>query len=204
MVSDNFDDAQEMRLIRKCVPESVQHVVTRLSSMAEIWEFLDEEFGKHSKLTSERVDYLHTFKDSKDAVSESQKFMELYDRWTEVCSDLESIGKQDVLDHSPTIKGFVKLLPGKAIVERYIATNKELSAKGDSALAIVKAFMKSKRANQKQIMELMGTKVSSSKDSGEKGLCFKCNQSGHRQANCPGKSSGGLKRNHGTQQTPPA
>ena len=53
MVSNNFNDAHEMRLIRKCVPESVQHVVTRMSSMAEIWEFLDEEFGKHSELTSE-------------------------------------------------------------------------------------------------------------------------------------------------------
>ena len=63
------------------------------------------------------------------------------------------------MDHAPTIKDFLKLLPGKAIVERYIATNKELSAKGDSALAIVKAFMKSERAIQKQIVELMGTKV---------------------------------------------
>ena len=47
------------------------------------------------------------------------------------------------MDHAPTIKDFVKLLPGKAIVERYIATSKELLAKGGSALAIVKAFIKS-------------------------------------------------------------
>ena len=85
---DNFDAAQEIRLIRKCVPEAVKHVVTRMSSMAEVWEFLDEEFGKHSELTSERVDYLHAFKYSKDAVSEAAKFMELYDRWIEVYSDL--------------------------------------------------------------------------------------------------------------------
>ena len=52
-------------------------------------------------------------------------------------------------------------------------------------------------------MELMGTKATS-KEPSEKGLCFKCNQSGHRQANCPGKSSGGVKRNHGTQSSPPA
>ena len=109
---------------------------------------MDEEYGKHSKLTSKRVDYLHAFQYSKGAVSESQKFMELYDRWTEVYQKLESVGKQGVLDHAPTIKDFLKLLPGKAIVECYIATNKELSAKGDSALAIVKAFMKSEWAFQ--------------------------------------------------------
>ena len=80
MVSGNYDDAYEMRLIRNCVPESVRHVVSRFKSMPEIWEFLDEEFEKHSKLTSERVDYLHTFQYSKGAVSEPQKFMELYDR----------------------------------------------------------------------------------------------------------------------------
>ena len=196
LVSDNCDPAHELRLIRKCVPESVQHVVTRLSSMTEVWEFLDEEFGKHSELTSERVDYLHAFQYSKGAVSESQKFMELYDRWTEVYSDLESIGKQDVLDHAPTIKGFVKLLPGKAIVERYIATNKELSAKGDSALAIVKAFMKSERANQKQIVELMGTEVSSKDPVEFKGHCFNCNQEGHKQVDCPNESSGEAMRSH--------
>ena len=152
LVSNNYEPAHELRLIRKSIPESVRHVVTRLTSMTEVWEFLDEEFGKHSELTSERVDYLHAFQYRKGAVSESQKFMELHDRWTKVYHDLESVGKQGVLDHAPTIKGFVKLLPGKAIVEHYIATSKELSAKGDSALAIVKAFMKSERTNQKQVM----------------------------------------------------
>ena len=114
-----------------------------------------------------------------------------------VYSDLESVGKQDVLDHAPTIKGFVTKLPGKAIVERYIATNKELKAKGDSDLAIVKAFMKSERQNQKQLMELLGSK-GSSKDPVVKGRCFKCNQSGHRQAECPNESSEGALRNHVT------
>merc|ERR1711895_275651 len=59
LVSERYDPAHELRLIRKCVPESVRDVVTRLTSMTEVREFLDEEFGKHSELTSERVDYLH-------------------------------------------------------------------------------------------------------------------------------------------------
>ena len=106
--------------------------------------------------------------------------MELYDRWIEVYSDLESVGKQDVLNRTPTIKGFVTKLPGKAIVERYIATTKELKAKGELDLAIVNTFMKSERQNQKQIMELLGSK-GSSKDSEFKGCCYNCNQEGHKQ-----------------------
>ena len=77
LVYDRYDPAHELRLIRKSVPKSVRHVVTRLTSMTKVWEFLDEEFGKHSELTSERVDYLHAFQYSKGAVSKSQKFMEL-------------------------------------------------------------------------------------------------------------------------------
>ena len=68
--------------------------------------------------------------------------MELYDRWIEVYSDLESVGKLEVLDHPPTIKGFVTKLPGKAICDRYIAMVKELKEKKESDLSIVKKFMK--------------------------------------------------------------
>ena len=101
------------------------------------------------------------------------------------------------------ISDFIKLLPGESIVQRYVATEEELSAKGESALSIVKAFMKSERSNQRKIMEITGAKESSSKDSAEKVTCFKCNQPGHRQANCPNKSAGGGKRSHGTQASPP-
>ena len=44
-------------------------------------------------------------------------------------------------------------------------------------------------------MELMGNKVSS-KDLVFKGLCFNCNQEGHKQVECPNKSSGGAMSNH--------
>ena len=64
-------------------------------------------------------------------------------------------------------------------------------------MAIVRAFMRSERAIQKQITELTGAKEPASKDSGKfKGLCFNCNQEGHRQVDCPSKSSGGPTTNH--------
>ena len=129
LVSGRYDPAHELRLIRKSVPKKIRHVVNRLTSMPDMWEFMDEEYGKDSELTSERVDYLHAFQFSKGANSEAQKFMELHDRWTEVYHDLESVGQQEVLNHAPTIRDFVKLLLGNAIMEHYIAMNKELKAR---------------------------------------------------------------------------
>merc|ERR1711867_60971 len=58
--------------------------------------------------------------------------------------------------------------------------------------------MKSKRANQKQIMELMVAKVSSKDPVEFMGLCFNCNQEGHKRDKCPNKSPGGAMRSHGT------
>ena len=190
LISGQYDPNHELRMIRDRVPEKVRGLVERLMSMDEVWTLLDDEFGKKSELVSDRVDHLHAFQYSKGANSESRKFMELYERWAEVLFDLESVEEQQVLNHTPTIRDFVKLLPGEAIMQRYVATEKELSAKGESALAIVKAFMKSERSNQRKIMEITGAKESSSKDSAEKVTCFKCNQPGHTQANCLNKSTG--------------
>ena len=167
-------------MIREHVPEKVQSLVERLTSMDEVWILLDDEFDTKSELVSDRVNHLHAFQYSKGANSKARKFMELYERWAEVLSDLEIVKEQQVLNHTPTIRDFVKLLLGEAIVQYYIAMEKELSAKGESALAIVKAFMKSERSNQRKIMELTGAKESSSKESTEKGTCFKCNQPGQR------------------------
>ena len=84
---------------------SVRDEVKKMSSMEEIWAFLDDEFGKDSELMSDRVAYLHDFKYPKCAVTEALKFKELYKCWATVYSDLDSVGKLEVLDHPPTIKG---------------------------------------------------------------------------------------------------
>ena len=118
-------------------------------------------------------------------------------------SDLEIVKEQKALDHAPTISNFIKLFLSESIMQRYVSMEVELSAKGDSMLEIVKTFMKSERTNQRKILEITGAKESSSKDSAEKMTCFKCNQLGHKQANCPSKSAGGGKKSHGTQATPP-
>ena len=142
--------------------------------MEEIWLFLDDEYGKDSKLTSERVDHLHGFQYSKSTVTEAAKFKELYKCWSTVYSDLDNVGKLQILDHAPTIKGFIRKLPSKAIGDRYIVMAKELKTKKESDLNIVNAFMKAERQHQKQMEELFGSK-GSSKDSEAKVRCFSCN-----------------------------
>ena len=115
---------------------------------------------------------------------------------------MDNVGKLEILNHPPTIKGFVTKLPSKAIGDRYIAMAKELKEKKESDLNIVNAFMKAERQHQKQQEELFRSK-GSSKDPEAKGRCFGCNQTGHKFAQCPNESSQGTKRNHGTQQKPP-
>ena len=110
--------------------------------MEEIWALLDDEYGKDSELTSERVDHLHNFQYSKSAITEASKFKELHKCWSTVYSDLEYVGKQQILDHAPTIKGFITKLPSKAMGERYVAMAKELKIKKEKDLNIVNAFMK--------------------------------------------------------------
>ena len=138
----NFEPAQERRLIRDCVPKEVKPDIVRMATMEEIWQFLDDEYGKDSELTSECVSYLHDFQYSKSATTEASKFKELHRCWSDVYSDLVNMGQLQILDHAPTIKGFIGKLPSKAIGDRYIAMAKELKLKKETDLNIVNAFMK--------------------------------------------------------------
>ena len=72
--------------------------------MEEIWLFLDDEYGKDSELTSERVAHLHDFQYSKSAITEASKFKELHKCWATVYSDLDNVGKLQILDHPPLLR----------------------------------------------------------------------------------------------------
>ena len=78
------------------------------------------------------------------------------------------MGKRQILDHAPTIKGFITKLPSTAMGERYVVMAKELKIKKESDLNIVNAFMKAECQNQKQMEEILGSK-GSAKDSSAKG-----------------------------------
>ena len=109
--------------------------------MKEIWDLLDNEYGKPNKLSTERVAYLHTFQYSKTATTEAAKFKELYRCWSTVYSDLAKVDQLDALDHAPMLETFLGKLPSKASGQRYIAMDSELRPKKKSDLEIIAAFM---------------------------------------------------------------
>ena len=141
-VKDYYEPAEERRAIREQVPKEVKPDIIRLKTMEEIWEFLDGEYGKDSELTSEHVDYLHNFQCSKSATTEAAKFKELHRCWSTVYSDLSNVDQLQILNHTPTLKGFIRKLPSKTCLDRYIAMEKELKAKKKSGLDVLAAFMK--------------------------------------------------------------
>ena len=104
-----LDPAEEQRAIRECVPKDIRPDIEKLESMEEIWEFLDEEYGKPSELSTERIDYLHNFQCLRTATTEAAKFKELYRCWSNVHSDLTKVNQLDTLDHVPTLKTFLAL-----------------------------------------------------------------------------------------------
>ena len=139
-----FEPAEEQRAIRDCVPKDIRPDIEKLESMEEIWEFLDEEYGKPSELSTERIDYLHNFQCSRTATTEAAKFKELYRCWSDVHSDLTKVNQLDALNHIPTLKAFLTKLPNRSM-GRYIKMAAELKSKKKTDLEIIFAFMTAER-----------------------------------------------------------
>ena len=77
-VDGYFKPSEERCAIRDCVPEDIRPDIERMQTMEEIWEFLNDEYGKPHVLSTERVAYLHNFRCSKTATTEAAKFKETY------------------------------------------------------------------------------------------------------------------------------
>ena len=183
------------------MPEDIRPDIERMQTMEEIWKFLDDEYGKPDKLSTEHVAYLHTFQYSKTTTTEAAKFKELYLCWSDVHSDLTKVNQLDALNHAPTLKTFLTKLPNRSM-DRYIEMAAELKSKKKSDLDIIVAFMNAERRHQKQKEELIGSLKGSSKEPDTKVRCRSCNQMGHKVAQCPSKSSHSTKKTHGTTQNP--
>ena len=53
VVSGYFELSEERCAIRDCVPDDVRPGITRMRTMEEIWEFLDDEYWKPRELSIE-------------------------------------------------------------------------------------------------------------------------------------------------------
>ena len=121
-------------MIRQKVPAKVKDLVDNMTTIEDVWEFLNEEYGAKTELINDRVNFLNNFRYSKGCTTEASKFMELHAAWAKVLSDLESVNEERALDHQPTISAFLNLLPSEAIVQRYVSMDADLSSKGKSTL----------------------------------------------------------------------
>ena len=155
--------------------------------MEEIWKLQDDEYGKPSELSAERVAYLHTYQYPKTATTEAAKFKELYRCWSTVYSDLAKVKQLDALDHAPTLKTFLGKLPSKASGQRYIPMATELRLQKKSELEIIVAFMTAERQTQKQQEELFGSIKGASEEPDAKDRCHSCKQEATRLPNALAK-----------------
>ena len=103
-VTPSHDDTFQLREIRRAMPSKLQPDLKNLRSMDEVWTVFDEEFGQVLDNVSGQVRRLLAFKVSKEAKTESEKFMELSCIWNEICADLRELDKLEALNHKPTVE----------------------------------------------------------------------------------------------------
>ena len=167
--------------------------------MDEVWAVLDEEFGQVLDHVSGLVRRLLAFKVSKEAKTESLKFMELSRMWNKICADLRELDKLEALNHKPTIAAVGGMLPSLASKNRYIMLRLQMLGEGYDELQIFSDFMKSERKLQKA-MERMHKpeETDSKKETGKQGQCTNCGKAGHNTASCWSKKK--PNKSHSTQQ----
>ena len=107
LVKGNLDSHMEMVKIRENVPKDAKVELRNLRSMADVWKYLDHEYGRDNKLAAERIAYLHAFQCSKSANTTVLKFKELHACWREVYTDLDKVGAAGNLDNPHALNIFV-------------------------------------------------------------------------------------------------
>ena len=119
-VAPSHDEVFQLWEIRRAVPAKLQPDLKNLRSMQEVWSILDEEYGLMLDNVSGLVRRLLAFKCSKEARGETNRFMELWHLWNEVCADPRELGKLAVLNHEPTIAAVGNIIPSHSVKDRYI------------------------------------------------------------------------------------
>ena len=210
-VSGKYDPNHEVRQLKVNVPFEVEPDLKNVHEMKEIWEVLDKKYGSVMELAKELVMGLQKFKFSPAAKTESAKFKEICREFTKVYNDLKQVGELSALDHKPTLCNVAAMLPSSDSKKSYsrmrlnlIAKNKADRAVVDSRVAeiseleIMMKFMESERELLDQFEQLCcdEVEVKRSQTTEERnwervlrGNCYKCDQPGHRAADCTAKGS---------------
>ena len=97
--------------IRENIPKAAKVELRNLGSMADVWKYLDHEYGRDDKTAAKRIAYLHAFQVSKSATNTVLKFKELHACWREVYTDLDKVGSAYNLDNPHALKIFISKFP---------------------------------------------------------------------------------------------
>ena len=81
LVTPELEDHEHRIQICNKVPEQDWRNLSNMSSMEEIWAYLDNKYCKKDVLTADRITDLHIFWASKAAQTDSAKFAEYYQVW---------------------------------------------------------------------------------------------------------------------------
>ena len=101
---------------------------------------MDVEFGNKNELVRDRLAYLRDYRHSKEDRTDAQKFQGMYQRFTEVYSDMEKVDSLHLLEHPASIEEFMKLLPALCLT-KYVEFQTAEKEKGTLDLEIVRKRM---------------------------------------------------------------
>ena len=201
-VSGKFSAEYELREIKQNTPVAVEADLKNLKAMKDVWDFLDRKYGRTMELASELISGLQNFKPSSRAKSESACFAELDREWTKVYNDLQEVGKLDVLNHEPTLRGFAQKLPSAEVKKAYIALRIKMLEECEDAtpptvlseLVVMEKFMRAERHRQELFEGLVDEKEVKPREFKQldwrDNNCVQCGKSGHKKADCPGLGGG--------------
>ena len=104
------DEEQKIR-IKERVPARDKRNIANMDSMAEVWTYLDKEYGNKARTVADRIKELHEFVISKNATTDAERFEELFQIWRETYCDLRKAELLSNLGHPLALETFQKKLP---------------------------------------------------------------------------------------------
>ncbi|WP_416879624.1 hypothetical protein, partial [Litorimonas sp.] len=196
-VAPYYPQPLQLRELKKCLPSILEPDVKNMKTLAEVWAFLDEEYGKPMEAVAEIISELELHKPSKNAHTEPDIFLEFHRAWRKAENDLIELGKLNVLDHEPTISKMVKKLPSRDSRKRYVQSSGAAGNAIHGAYRNFVTFMDEERTMQRRISRIEGDTLAedlidskksegNKSDSGSrKSACYNCGDRSHRFADCP-------------------
>merc|ERR1712215_555151 len=88
--------------------------------------------------------------------SVASKFLELYEAWAKVLSNLEIVNQEHALNHSVIMDAFLSHLPSDDIVQRSINMSEDPKNKEKTLLEVLREFMEAERVNQRKVRLIKG------------------------------------------------